>query len=98
MAAGTGEAPCEVLSYESDGLPREYVGSLLVAAWADHRVERYQLREHGASVRAERKPFVQGGKHFRPVGLAGAPDGPLFVSDRVGSASTLHGTGASGRL
>ncbi len=94
MASGTGEAPCEVLSYESDGLPPEYRGNLLVASWADHRVERYELKERGASVAAERKPFIQGGADFRPVGLAVAPDGSLFVSDWVKSDYTLHGHGA----
>jgi putative membrane-bound dehydrogenase-like protein len=94
MVTGTGEAPCEVVSYESDGLPLEYRGSLLVASWADHRVERYVLREHGASVTAERKPFVQGGRDFRPVGVAVAPDGTLFVSDWVLSDYNLHGRGA----
>ncbi|HEX5268880.1 MAG TPA: PVC-type heme-binding CxxCH protein, partial [Gemmataceae bacterium] len=83
MVTGVGEAPCEVLSYESDGLPPEYLGSLLVASWADHRVERYVLKPRGSSFTAERKPFVQGGSNFRPVGLAVAPDGSLFVSDWV---------------
>jgi putative membrane-bound dehydrogenase-like protein len=94
MVSGTGEAPCEVLSYESDGLPREYLGDLLVTSWADHRVERYHLKERGASWMAERKPFVQGGENFRPVGLAVAPDGSLFVSDWVRSDYNLHGKGA----
>jgi putative membrane-bound dehydrogenase-like protein len=94
MASGTGEAPCEVLSYESDGLPPEYVGDLLVASWADHRIERYVVREQGASVVAERRPFVQGSKDFRPVGIAVAPDGSLFVSDWVLSDYNLHGRGA----
>ncbi len=94
MVSGTGEAPCEVLSYESDGLPREYLGDLLVTSWADHRVERYQLKERGASFAAERKPFVQGGENFRPVGMAVAPDGSLFVSDWVRSDYNLHGKGA----
>jgi putative membrane-bound dehydrogenase-like protein len=94
MICGTGEAPCEVLSYESDGLPAEYLGNLLVTAWADHRVERYVLKEKGASFSAEREPFVQGGKDFRPVGLAVAPDGSLFVSDWVLKDYTLHGRGA----
>ena len=94
MVTGVGEAPCEVLSYESDGLPREYLGSLLVASWADHRVERYVPKPRGASFVAERKPFVQGGQNFRPVGLAVAPDGSLFVSDWVLSDYTLHGKGA----
>ena len=94
MVSGTGEAPCEVLSYESDGLPPEYRGDLLVASWADHRVERYALQPRGASVQGKRLPFVQGGKDFRPVGLAVAPDGSLFVSDWVLSNYTLHGKGA----
>lgn len=94
MVCGTGEAPCEILSYESDGLPREYLGDLLVTSWADHRVERYRLTERGASWAAERKPFVQGGENFRPVGMAVAPDGSLFVSDWVRSDYNLHGKGA----
>jgi putative membrane-bound dehydrogenase-like protein len=91
---GVGEAPCSIVSYESDGLPNEYRGSLLVTAWADHRVERYVARPRGASFTAERMPFVQGGKDFRPVGLAVAPDGSLFVSDWVLSNYELHGRGA----
>src|SRR4029079_9287181 len=92
--AGTGEAPCEIVSYESDGLPREYLGDLLVASWADHRIERYTPTARGASWPAERRPFVQGGKDFRPVGIAVAPDGSLFVSDWVLSDYNLHGKGA----
>ena len=94
MASGTGEAPCEIVSYESDGLPPEYRGELLVASWADHRVERYTLKPRGASWTAKRKPFIQGGKDFRPVGIAVAPDGSLFVSDWVLRDYTLHGKGA----
>jgi putative membrane-bound dehydrogenase-like protein len=94
MVCGVGEAPCQVLSYESDGLPSKYLGNLLVASWADHRIERYEPKERGASVSAERLPFVQGGKDFRPVGIAVAYDGSLFVSDWVKSDYTLHGKGA----
>jgi putative membrane-bound dehydrogenase-like protein len=94
MVSGTGEAPVEVLAYESDALPREYLGNLLVTSWADHRVERYVLKERGASYTAQRQPFVQGGKDFRPTGMALAPDGSLFVGDWVKSDYTLHGKGA----
>src|SRR5262249_28353112 len=94
MVTGTGEAPCEIISYESDGLPREYLGSLLVASWADHRIERYVPRPKGASFTADRLPFIQGGKDFRPVGLAVAPDGSLFISDWVLSNYQLHNKGA----
>ncbi|OWK37958.1 PVC-type heme-binding CxxCH protein [Fimbriiglobus ruber] len=94
FVAGTGESPCEVVSYESDGLPAEYLGSLLVPAWADHRVERYVPRPRGAGFVAERMPFVQGGSEFRPSGLTVAPDGSLFVSDWVSRSYELHGKGA----
>jgi putative heme-binding domain-containing protein len=94
MAAGTGEGPCEVVAYESDGLPRDYLGSLLVAAWADHRIERYVLKDNGASVRAEWQPFVRGGPDFRPVGIAVAPDGSLYISDWVLKDYNLHHRGA----
>ncbi len=94
FAAGTGESPCEVISYESDGLPPEYRGELLVPAWADHRVERYTLTPKGASVTGERKPFIQGGKDFYPSGLTVAPDGSLFVSDWGSPSYQLHGRGA----
>lgn len=94
MMSGTGESPCEIVSYESDGLPAEYLGQLLVTAWADHRVERYVVKPQGASFVAERKPFIQGGPEFRPVGLAVAPDGSLFVSDWVLRDYNLHGRGA----
>ncbi len=93
MLSGTGESPCEVLSYESDGLPPEYRGNLLVTVWADHRIDRYRLRERGASFVAEAEPLVRGGTNFRPVGLATAPDGSLFVSDWVLSDYNLHGKG-----
>src|SRR5688500_6341888 len=98
MVAGTGESPCEVVSYESDGLPEEYRGELLVPAWADHRVERYTLKPKGASFTAERKPFIQGGKDFYPSGLTVAPDGSLFVTDWGSRSYELHGKGAIWRV
>ncbi len=94
MVSGTGEAPCEVLDYQADGLPAEYRGNLYVTSWADHRVERYVLKPHGASVKADRVAFVQGGKDFRPVGLAVAPDGSMFFSDWVLRDYNLHHRGA----
>ncbi|MBM3994793.1 MAG: c-type cytochrome [Planctomycetes bacterium] len=98
MMTGVGEAPCEILSYESDGLPKEYLGKLMVTSWADHRVELYKVVPHGASFKAERQPFVQGGNNFRPVGLCVAPDGSLYVSDWVLSNYNLHGKGAIWRV
>lgn len=98
MMTGVGEAPCEILSYESDGLPKEYLGKLMVTAWADHRVELYKVVPHGASFKAVREPFVQGGNNFRPAGLCVAPDGSLYVTDWVLPNYELHGKGAIWRI
>ena len=98
MVAGTGEAPSGVIAYESDGLPAEYRGDLLVTSWGDHRIERYRLEQRGASFRAVAEPIVVGGEQFRPVGIAVAPDGSLFVSDWVDKSYPLHGKGRIWRL
>ncbi|MEX2175025.1 MAG: PVC-type heme-binding CxxCH protein [Pirellulaceae bacterium] len=98
MVAGTGEAPCAVLAYESDNLPAEYRGDLLVTSWGDHRLERYRLKPRGASFSAEMTPLVRGDENFRPVGMALAPDGSLFFSDWVDKSYHLHGKGRVWRL
>jgi putative heme-binding domain-containing protein len=94
MISGTGEAPCEVIRYESNGLPAEYFGQYFVTAWADHRLERYDLKPRGVSFTAEQKILVQGGTNFRPTGLAVAPDGSLFMGDWVLPDYSLHNKGA----
>jgi putative membrane-bound dehydrogenase-like protein len=98
MVAGTGEAPCAVLAYESDNLPEEYRGDLLVTSWGDHRLERYRLKPRGASFSAEMTPVLRGDQNFRPVGLALAPDGSLIFSDWVDKSYNVHGKGRVWRL
>jgi putative membrane-bound dehydrogenase-like protein len=98
MVAGTGESPCEVVSYESDGLPDEYRGNLLVPAWADHRLERFILKANGASFTAERRTLIQGNDDFHPSGLAVAPDGSLCISDWGSKSYELHGKGGVWRV
>src|SRR5207249_3410559 len=93
MVAGTGGAPAGIVAYESDNLPADYRGTLLVTSWGDHRIERFRLRERGASFRATAEPIVTGGEDFRPVGIAVAPDGSLFVSDWVDKSYPVHGKG-----
>ncbi|HEX5446633.1 MAG TPA: PVC-type heme-binding CxxCH protein, partial [Pirellulales bacterium] len=93
MVAGTGEAPSGIVAYESDGLPSDYRGQLLVTSWGDHRLDRFQLERRGASFTSRAVPFVTGDENFRPVGIAVAPDGSLYVSDWVDKSYTLHGMG-----
>jgi putative membrane-bound dehydrogenase-like protein len=98
MVAGTGEAPSGVISYESDNLPEDYRGTLLVTSWGDHRIEQYRLEPNGASFRSVMRPVVIGGDDFRPVGIAASPDGSLYLSDWVDKSYDLHGKGRIWRL
>lgn len=98
MVAGTGEAPSGILGYESDGLPDEYLGNLIVGSWGDHRVDRFRLQPRGTSFTSLAEPIVTGGENFRPVGVALAPDGSLFITDWVLRDYKLHGHGRIWRI
>ncbi len=98
MVAGTGEAPSGVVEYNREDFPGDYRGTLLVTSWGDHRIEQFRLEPHGASFRAAMKPVVTGGEDFRPVGIAIAPDGSVYISDWVDKSYTLHGKGRIWRL
>ncbi len=98
MMAGTGEALSGLLAYEHDLLPTEYFGTLLETSWGDHRIERFQPQRQGASFRATAEPIVTGGDDFRPVGIALAPNGSLYVSDWVDKSYDLHGQGRVWRI
>lgn len=93
MVAGTSEAPCAVVAYEHRGLPAEYRGQLLVTSWGDHLIERFALQRKGASFTSHARPLIRGGEDFRPVAMAVAPDGSLFVSDWVDKSYPVHGKG-----
>ncbi len=93
MASATGEAPAGLVAYESDNLPAEYRGELLATSWGDHRIDRFTLSNHGATVWAKMTPLVTGDDDFRPVSIAVAPDGSLFVSDWVDNSYSVHGKG-----
>lgn len=93
MTASTGESPTGVIAYESDNLPKDYIGDFLVASWGEHRIDRYHLERDGAGFKATTKPVIAGGEHFRPAGIAVAPDGSLFVGDWADRSYPLHGKG-----
>ena len=100
MIAGTGEAPCSVLAYESDALPEKYLGRLLVASWADHRIEHYKITQpkDKGLVTTEREILIEAENEFRPVDLAIHPDGTVYVTDWVSSSYTLHKQGRVWRI
>ena len=90
MVAGTSEAPCAVVAYESTGLPADYRGDLLVTSWGDHVIERFRLQPKGASFTSQAHIVVRGGEDFRPVAMAIAPDGSVEI--KMGTQDL--GTGA----
>ena len=98
MLVGTGEAPSGVIAYESDGLPEEYRGALLLTSWGDHFIERHTLTAAGASFISRREIIVRGDENFRPVGIATAPDGSVYISDWVDKSYNVHGRGRIWRL
>lgn len=89
MVAGTGEAPCAVVSYED---------RLLVSAWGDNRIESYRLKPRGATWEGTRETIVQGNSDFRPVDFAVAKDGSLYFTDWVDRSYPVHGRGRLWRL
>lgn len=98
MIHGTGEAPCEVIHFDSPTFPQEYRGRLLVTSWGDQRIESYTLKRKGTSVTATMTPLIQGSDTFRPVGLAMAPDGSLYLSDWGSSSYNLNKKGRLWRI
>lgn len=95
MIAGTGEAPCGMISAERTNLPPSIRRDLLVACWADHRIERYEITQpdDAGQVKATRRPFISGSNDFRPVDLAIAPNGDVYLTDWVSASYQLHGLG-----
>lgn len=98
MMAGTGEAPSAIWRMEKAALPAGYQDALLVTSWGDHRLELFRSQPHGASFRAEMEVLAEGNQWFRPVGIATAPDGTIYVSDWVDTSYPVHGKGRIWRL
>ena len=79
-------AVCAPLVYRGDRLPADLYGDVFVAEPAANVVSRLVLEEDATGVRA-RKAYARGeflastDERFRPVYLANAPDGTLYIVD-----------------
>ena len=89
MVAATSEAPSAVVQWN---------GQLYSTSWGEYCLERFTIKPHGASVRADREIVVQGDRQFRPVDVALAPDGALYFTDWVDRSYNVHGQGRIWRL
>jgi putative membrane-bound dehydrogenase-like protein len=87
-ASGYFSAACGLTIYRGNAWPREYVGDAFVADPAENIVHRKKVRHTGPTASAERPGDEQNVEFlaskdtwFRPVYMANAPDGTLYVVD-----------------
>jgi putative membrane-bound dehydrogenase-like protein len=87
-ASGYFSAACGLTIYRGNAWPREYVGDAFVADPAENVVHRKKVRHSGPAASAERPADEQKVEFlaskdtwFRPVYMADAPDGTLYVVD-----------------
>ncbi|MEO8077128.1 MAG: c-type cytochrome [Acidobacteriota bacterium] len=77
---------CAPLVYRGDRLPAELYGNVFVAEPAANLVSRIMVEDDGTTLRA-RKAYegaeflASTDERFRPVYLANAPDGTLYIAD-----------------
>jgi len=76
-------APCGLLVYEGKLLPAKYRGQLMHADAGKRIVAMYPLEERGAGFEGRSEDLLNDGDDTwaRPVDVAVAPDGALFVAD-----------------
>src|SRR6266511_2959643 len=87
-ASGYFSAACGLTIYRGNAWPREYVGDAFVADCAENIVHRKKVVHLGPSARAERPAdqktvefLASKDTWFRPVQIANAPDGTLYIAD-----------------
>jgi hypothetical protein len=87
LQTGAG-APAGITVYEGELLPPAFRGSLIHCDSGVNVVRAYPVEEQGAGYRAKSLSVFEHpkDKSFRPIDVAVAPDGSLFVSDWYDSA------------
>ena len=98
MVSGTGEAPSGILWCARLGWPAEYKNSLVGTSWGDNLLETFPLRRNGASFNSERKIFARSDQSFRPVAMAAAPNGAVYITDWADREYAVHKKGRIWRL
>jgi len=76
-------APSGIAMYDGTLLPKRYWGTLIHADPGPNEVRAYPVHPSGAGYSADILPVVSSrtDKMFRPVDVAVAPDGSLFIAD-----------------
>lgn len=97
LVSGTGEAPSGMIRYDSLA-PNSTTSTMLSTSWGLHSIEQFDLQPSGATYAAVPQTIVKGGKDFRPVAMAVAPDGTIFISDWCKRSYELHGHGRIWKL
>src|SRR6266545_7491188 len=87
-ASGYFSAACGLTIYRGNAWPREYVGDAFVADPAENIVHHKKVVHLGPTARAERPAeektvefLASKDTWFRPVQIANAPDGTLYMAD-----------------
>jgi putative membrane-bound dehydrogenase-like protein len=76
-------SPCGLMVYEGRGLPERVWGALIHAEAGPGEIRAFRMKPDGAGFSAEKEVLLrcEGDSWFRPVDVAAAPDGSLFVAD-----------------
>ncbi len=85
-ASGYFTAACGLMIYKGDAWPEQYRGNALVCEGAGNLVHRMRLAPDGIGVAAHRTEqkrefWTSREIWFRPIQLANAPDGTLYLAD-----------------
>ncbi len=90
---GVGESPSGLLDTTLAAFPKDFAPGILATIWGEHTITLHRLQNAGTSLRGDSEVLIRGGQNFRPVALAAAPDGTVYLTDWVLSGYPNHGRG-----